>query len=170
MAVYLTSFAHGAIVVSEQKEKDLDAKISYKIESRTVDRVEVLETFLTRYDSPLKGNAPKFVEVADKYGMDYRLLVAISCLESTCGKKIIPESYNAWGWGIYGNNVITFENFDQAIEEVGKGIYEGYAKKGLDTPAKMAPIYTPPRPGHWLSGVNYFLSQMDEVATDLQTS
>lgn len=149
------------------REKESGATAVHRIESATVDRAEVLKLFLERYNSPLAKNADTFVLVADKYNLDYRLLPAISCMESTCGNKIIPGSYNAWGWGIYGSNAIFFESFDEGIETVGKGIYEGYASKGLDTPAKMAPVYTPPMSSHWLGGVTFFMNQIDEISDGL---
>ena len=162
MAFFTQNFA-----IAKEKQIDLEAGMSYSLESSRVDRVEVLEKFFEKYNSPLAGSAATFITVADKYDMDYRLLPAISCLESGCGRVLIPDTYNAWGWGIYGDNYISFESWDNGIEEVGKGIYKGYVLKGLDTPAKMAPVYTPPRPQHWLNGVSHFMSQMDDVSNEL---
>ncbi len=137
------------------------------IESKKIDRVEVLENFFTKYDSPLKGNAKTFVEVADKYGMDYKLLPAISCMESSCAKHLIVDSYNPFGWGIYGKNAIYFKNYDEAIETVGKGIAERYINRGFDSVAKIAPIYTPPNSRNWGNGVNYFISKINEEEVKL---
>jgi hypothetical protein len=168
--VFLAAAFSDKAISAQEKEGIKGPVISYQIESGEVDRVLVLQMFLEKHHSPLAANAETFVEVADKYGLDYRLLPAISCMESTCGRFLLPESHNAWGWGIYGNQAIYFEDFDQAIEEVGRGIYEGYVQKGLDTPRKMAPIYTPPRPGHWLGGVNSFMEQMDDISQQLADS
>lgn len=157
--------------ISAQEKEVLEGpSVSYQIETGKVDRELVLRKFLQKYNSPLVDNAGTFVKVADKYHLDYRLLPAISCMESTCGKVIIPDSYNAWGWGIYGNQAIYFDNFDQAIEEVGKGLYEGYVSKGLDTPREIAPIYTPPSTGHWLGGVTSFMQQIDQISQQVAES
>lgn len=155
---------------ANERREDAQAGIYHSVGSAQVDRAAVLKQFLEKYDSPLAENADTFVVVADKYNLDYRLLPAISCLESACGKRLIAESYNAWGWGVYGGNYIKFDNWDNGIEEVGKGIYEGYVQKGLDTPAKMAPIYTPPRPQYWLGGVRQYMSQMDDISDQLADS
>jgi len=144
--------------------------IYHVIETAQVDRVEVLREFLEKHDSPLADSAETFVVVADKYNLDYRLLPAISCLESACGKRLIPGSYNAWGWGVYGGSYIKFENWNNGIEEVAKGIYKGYVLKGLDTPAKMAPVYTPPRSQYWLGGIRSYMSQMDDISDQLAVS
>ncbi|MBN1162636.1 glucosaminidase domain-containing protein [Patescibacteria group bacterium] len=135
---------------------------SDKIAVSEVNRVEVLENFFDNYNSPLRDHADTFVEVADKYGMDYTILPAISCMESTCGKYMIPGSYNPFGWGIHGNSSIAFNSFDEAIETVGKGMSDIYLSKGLDTPDKIAPVYTPPNSNGWLKGVNFFIEQIDK--------
>jgi len=168
--VFTMAFLFQTHAIAQETKVDKDAGIFHSFESTKVNRVEVLQKFFEEYDSPLAESADTFVAVADKYDMDYRLLPAISCLESGCGKVLIPETYNAWGWGIYGNQYISFESWDNGIEEVGRGIYKGYVLKGLDTPAKMAPVYTPPRPQHWLNGVSHFMSQMDDVSNQLADS
>lgn len=160
----------GAAILAENKtqEESLSGPhMVHKIEYEKVDRVTVLKTFFKKYNSPLYSSAETFVQVADKYGMDYRLLPAISCMESTCGKFMPSDSYNAWGWGVYGNNVIRFKNFDEGIETVGKGIYEGYISKGLTNPSTMAPVYTPPNSFNWRNGVNFFMNQIDEIHSDI---
>ena len=139
------------------KLQDLDSKI---VESRE-SRVKALESFFTEVNSPLKPHSETFVDVADKYGLDYKLLPAISCIESSCVIKLIEGSYNPFGWGIYGNNAIYFESYDEAIEVVGKGIRENYIKRGYNTPEKMAPIYTPPNSANWLYAVKTFMYKID---------
>ena len=126
-------------------------------------RVEVLERFFEKYNSPLKDSAAVFVKTAEKYNIDYKILPAISCMESTCGKYVIPNTYNPFGWGIYGKKYIAFSSFDEAIEKVGEGLNKGYFSKGLNTISKMAPVYTPPNSYHWTSGVTYFMYKMEEI-------
>lgn len=129
------------------------------------EKIDALKTFFEGQKSPLADNAETFVSVAKKYNLDYRLLPAIACMESSCGKRIIQGSYNPFGWGIHGNSAIYFESFDEAIEVVGKGINEKYASKGLNTPEEMAPIYTPPNPVNWKNGVNFFIGKIEGPRT-----
>lgn len=164
--IFVMAFIGGINSISTPK-KDDQSLISHSIGYEKASKSAVLKIFLNKYNSPLADHAETFVEVAEKYGIDYRLLPAIGCMESTCGKFLIPGSYNPFGWGIYGDNVIRFANYDEAIETVGKGIYEGYVSKGADTPSKMAPIYTPPNHVNWLNGVSYFIGQIDDIASDL---
>lgn len=150
-----------------RENKETKIEKSFTIQYKNVNRVEVLRKFLEKYNSPLVGEAETFVRVADNFELDYRLLPAISCMESTCGKFLVPGTYNAWGWGIYGSNVIRFSSWEEAIEKVGEGIFKGYVKKGLDTPEKMSPVYTPPNPIKWGNGVRFFMNQMDELAMEI---
>ena len=168
--VFSMTFISQEVSNAQEIKVDKEAGIFHQVTGAKVSRTEVLRKFLEKHNSPLAHSADTFVIVADKYNLDYRLLPAISCMESACGKRLIPESYNAWGWGVYGGNYIKFENFNYGIEAVGKGIYEGYVLKGLDTPAKMAPVYTPPKPQHWLGGVSNYMKQMDEISNQLADS
>ncbi|MFH1899259.1 MAG: hypothetical protein ABIJ82_02200 [Patescibacteria group bacterium] len=147
---------------SERTVKTAEARlIDAQIKKSREKRIEALEKFFTKLKSPLKANAATFVDVADKYNLDYRLLPAISCMESTCGKFLIEGSYNPFGWGIYGKNAIYFKSYDEAIDTVAKGIRDNYTSKGLNTPEKIAPVYTPPNYVNWRNGVNYFISRID---------
>ena len=135
--------------------------ISDNITYENINRESVLIEFFEKYDSPLKDHTDTFIAVADKYDIDYRLLPAISCIESGCGKKLIADSYNPFGWGIYGNKVTRFANYDEAIEKVGEGLNKNYFAKGFDTIEEIAPIYTPSSHVHWLSKVRFFMSQIE---------
>lgn len=145
------------------KHENMQFEIGYK----TVDRVEILENFFSKYNSPLRGNAKTFVAVADEYGIDYKLLPSISCMESTCGKNLIEGSYNPFGWGVYGNQHIAFDDYDHAIKTVGEGLHKNYFSKGFDTTYKIAPIYTPPNSNNWYRGVSWFEKQIDLVASNI---
>jgi len=142
----------------DSKEKE----VTFDVEFKQVNRKEALEKFFEKYDSPLKSNAETFVKVADEYGIDYRLIPSISCMESTCGKFLIEGSYNPFGWGIYGDNVIYFKDYDEAIKTVGKGLNKGYFAKGFNTVEKIAPIYTPPNSVNWKNGVSFFMNEISK--------
>lgn len=156
--VILVGFA--PTTVNATGSKNMAFEIGYK----QVDRVVVLEKFFEKFNSPLGQSAEKFVQVADEYKIDYALLPSIACQESTCGKFLIEGTYNPFGWGIYGDQYISFDSYDQAIGEVGKGLHEGYFSKGYDTLAKIAPIYTPPSNGSWFRGVSWFTNQIEDIA------
>ena len=158
--IYLVTAASNASLKAKQNEVSVGG-LDREIQRSRKDRVEALEKFFDEFKSPLKANAGTFVDVADKYNMDYKLLPAISCMESSCGRFLIEGSYNPFGWGIYGKNAIYFKSYDEAIETVAKGIRDSYISKGLNTPEKIAPVYTPPNFVNWRNGVNYFISRID---------
>lgn len=126
-------------------------------------RSKIIENFFRRYNSPLVSLGEVFVGVADKYKLDYRLLPSISMQESNGGQKIISSSFNPFGYGIYGSQVKKFSSFEEAIERVGKGLREDYLDKGLDTPEKIMPKYTPSSVtlgGPWAKGVSAFMEEL----------
>jgi len=124
-------------------------------------RVANLKAFFRKYNSPLYDYAQKIVEESDKYQFDYRLLPAIAMQESNLCRVIPDNSYNCWGWGIYGTTVTRFESYDEAIETVAKGIKKNYIDHGLVTASAIMKKYTPPSQGSWATGVNTFLKALE---------
>lgn len=126
-------------------------------------RARIVEDFFKGYNSPLVNQARKFIEVADKYVLDFRLLPAISMQESNGAKRMIKNSYNPFGFGIYGSRAVRFESFEDGIEVVGKSIREDYLNIGLKTPFEIMTKYTPPslsKGGAWAKGVTHFMEEL----------
>ncbi|MCX7956043.1 MAG: hypothetical protein N2593_03005 [Patescibacteria group bacterium] len=139
-----------------------EIKEKYKIDAELSDaRVMNLKSFFRKYNSPLYNHAEKIVEISDKYGLDYRLLPAIAMQESNLCKYIPENSYNCWGWGIYGSLVTKFSSYDEAIETVAKGLKTEYIDKGLITASAIMKKYTPPSKGSWAYGVNTFMKMLE---------
>lgn len=127
-------------------------------------RVEVLAQFFKRYNSPLLANAQQIVDAADKYSIDWRLIPAIAMQESTLCKKIPKNSFNCWGFGIYGGKVTRFKNFNEAIETVTKTLARDYKEqRGLEEPHEIVTRYTPGS-GTWADNVTYV---MDRIQSSL---
>lgn len=124
-------------------------------------RSAALKRYLRKIDSPLFDYTDLLVEEADKYNYDYKLLVAIALQEST-GCKFSPEnSYNCWGWGIYGSKITRFESYEEAIRTVSKGIKEHYIDKGYVTTEDIMSKYTPSSDGSWAWGVRFFFNKIE---------
>jgi len=123
-------------------------------------RIEIVRQFFNRHNSPLEAYASTVVEEADAYGIDFRLLPAIAMQESNLCKRSPPDSHNCWGFGIYGQKVTRFENFEEAIRAVTKTLALKYKADGLDTPYEIMRRYTPQSRGSWADGVEYFMSQL----------
>lgn len=125
-------------------------------------RVEKLEGFLINYKSPLAEYSFYFVYCADKYGLDWTLLPAITGMESTFGKRIPYGSYNAYGWG---NGLSRFGSWEESIDHVSQKLAEKYIAKGLNTPYKINSVYCPPNPT-WGRKVASFMEKIDNFSQD----
>ncbi|MEK7534689.1 MAG: hypothetical protein AAB600_05180 [Patescibacteria group bacterium] len=138
---------------------NLQPSVSY---GKLVDsRVKVLKNFLEKYNAPFVPFAGEFIKSADVYNLDWKLVAAISGVESTFGKFIPYDSFNAWGWGVYGNNVIYFSSWTEGIETVSKGLRENYLDKwGAKNIHQIGKIYA--ASPTWASKVEYFMEKITE--------
>ncbi len=123
-------------------------------------RVENLKAFLAKYKSPLEPFSNHIVESSEKYGLDSRLLPAIAMQESNLCKKAPKNTYNCWGFGIYGKKVTSFSGYEEAIETVSKTLAKNYKDIGLVTPEQIMTKYTPSNNGDWAFSVNHFMDQL----------
>jgi hypothetical protein len=123
-------------------------------------RVEILRAFLQKYSSVLEPYAGDIVAAADKYGLDFRLVPAIGMQESNLCKKAPKDSYNCWGFGIYGGKVTKFEDYPEAIDMVSKTLAKEYKGNGLNTTEEIMARYTPSNKGDWAKSVNFFMEQL----------
>lgn len=124
-------------------------------------RAANLKIFFRKYNSPLYDFSDEIIKASDNYKFDYRLLPAIAMQESNLCKYIPDNSFNCWGWGIYGNTVTRFESYPDAIETISKGIKQNYIDKGLVTATAIMEKYTPSSNGSWAHGVNTFLRALE---------
>lgn len=124
-------------------------------------RVETVRRFFVRYKSDLEPFAGDVITAADKYGLDYKLIPAIAMQESNLCKKAPKNSYNCWGFGIYGKKVTKFEDYKEAIDTVTKTLAMEYKGKGLETAEEIMAKYTPSNTGAWADSVNFFMKQLE---------
>lgn len=122
-------------------------------------REAVLRQYLKGHNSPLAEHAGVFIELADKYEIDWRLVPAISGVESTFGKRIPYKSFNAYGWA---NGKYVFENWEESIEVVTKTLREKYYDKGADNIYSIARRYAPPS-STWGRNVKFFIEKIDPL-------
>lgn len=120
-------------------------------------RVENLRNFLSKFNSPLIPYASDFVAYADANGLDYRLVPSISGVESTFGKQIPFNSYNAYGW-VNGN--FSFKSWPDSIAVVSQTLKSNYVDRGLASVYQIAHVYAPPSTT-WGGKVSYFMGKID---------
>jgi hypothetical protein len=69
-----------------------ETKADYKADPR----FRILKRFFTKTDCPARHYAQVFIEAADRYDLDWRLLPSLSFIESTGGKA--ARNNNLFGW------------------------------------------------------------------------
>jgi hypothetical protein len=123
-------------------------------------RAEFLRAYLLQYNSPLADEAETFVAEADNYNIDYRLLPAIAGVESWFGTRYPRNTYNGWGYGIYGTHMTYFKSWDDAIHTISKDIREKYMDKwGAKNVYEIGSRYaSDPK---WAIKVTHFISAME---------
>ena len=142
------------------------ATTSKSVEVQAVDmRVTAVKNIFKRYNSPLVEYAGAYVKYADKHGVDWKLLPAISGLESSFGVHLMPGSYNAYGWG---GGHIYFESWENGVDVINKALRANYMDKwGAKDVWEIGPIYA--ESPTWSVRVNFFMKQIDEEYQKLST-
>lgn len=142
-------------------------------QSRALDlRAVKLEKFLDRYPwSPLRGHEQEILYCADKFGIDYRLYVAIAGAESTYGKRYPQGLKNLTG---YNSGRTGFTSIYQNIYQTSKLIGEAkYYRKFRATKDLWDLIYVykavPPYQ-HYYNNLRYALDEITKVPVVVQSS
>lgn len=121
-----------------------------------------IKKLLDRYKSPLADYAQFFVDTANKYNLDYRLLPTLAIAESGGGKKMPANSFNPFGFGIYGKHITRFDNFNEAIETVAKTLAIEYKdKRGLNTTEEIMTRYNPSNHADEAKKITSLISQIE---------
>jgi hypothetical protein len=92
-------------------------------------RFEVLRTFFEKTDCPAQEYSIAFLEAADDYDLDWRLLPSLSYIESTGGKA--ARNNNLFGWD---SGKAHFSSPTASIHHVGYRLAHSglYKHKNLD--------------------------------------
>lgn len=106
------------------------AAVAPHVNERPADyRFHLLRTFFQKAACPAEKYAQAFLDAADRYGLDWRLLPSLSYVESTGGKS--AKNNNLFGWDA-GN--ARFPSVVDGIREVGFRLANStlYRDKDLD--------------------------------------
>ncbi len=124
-------------------------------------RAETLRIYLESYNSPLASYANTFIEEADRNNLDWKLVVSIAGNESQYGQMIPPESYNAWGFGVYGTNVRYFSSWDEGIAVVSKALRTEYMnQRGATNVYEIGSTYA--EDPLWANKVMFYMNKLED--------
>lgn len=127
--------AHAQVKEAGEAGKLASGSANEIFELERDERTIKLEAYLRNVKSPMLGAANAFVKYADKYNLDWKLVAAIAGLESSFGKRIPYNSYNAWGWAVYTGKSYgaEFDSWEHGIATVSEGLRKNYYNDGLTT-------------------------------------
>ena len=165
LLVLLTTLINPS-VVGQVENAPINRQLSVPyIQVKQLDgRAKILADYFAKYNSPLEYQAQDFIDAADQYGVDWKLVPAISGVESTFGKQSF--GYNAWGWGIYGDQTLNFGSWRDGIFTVTGGLKQNYIDQGLTEPFAMNRAYA--ASPTWGTRVNYFMNDLDRFGNQYQ--
>jgi hypothetical protein len=136
--------------------------ISVPFERGIDNRLFKLKSHLENYRSPLYPYSQYIIELADKYGLPWNLVVAIAGVESGFCRNIPENSFNCWG---FDNGNYSFKDYKNALEEISLYLKNYYYDRGYDTPEKISPIYAPPSTT-WAGKVRHFMNLIESNPSD----
>ncbi len=146
----------------------LQTNSAQEVVSKKLDKEAlILQKYLAQFDSPMQDQAQDFIDAAKTYDLDWKMLPAIAGVESTFGKQI-PGGFNAYGWGVYGDQALYFKSWTDGIFTVAKGLREGYLNKGYTDPYTINRIYA--ASPSWGSRVTYFMQDLEKFAKNFNSS
>jgi hypothetical protein len=111
---------------------------AYELVGRRQDpRVETLRKFFAGIGCPAMDYAPAFLDAADSFSLDWRLLPSLSYVESTGGKAAHDNNFFGWDSGR-----AKFSSPAAAIRSVAERLSRGARYHGKTLDQKLA-MYNP---------------------------
>ena len=137
--------------------------------SKTDNRVQKIEKFFKDQNMPAYKYADDFVKYADMYGLDYRLVAAISTIESTGFRNSCKKAtFSGLGWG---SCKINFKSYEDSIRVVSWNLAGENPKTARHYGNKSIPAtleaYNPAeiRPDY-IAIVTKYMSQIAKIDTN----
>jgi len=107
-------------------------------------------------DTPMADSARPCYISAKHFGVDPMLFVGIANAESSLGKHMPSNKYNAWGVRGNGETVKTYNSWEHSCNAWHLLIKNYYIDAGLDTSEKIMPKYVGWNNPNWIINVNKY--------------
>lgn len=127
-------------------------------------RVQKLESFFKKYNSPMAGESAELIRISDDYGIPYGLFVGIAGAESTFETLGNCYDYNPYGLGCTGKSpCYTFSSFTDATRTLAGTLinhkaYTEFRKTGEIR--KLAERYLTGDKDRWTFTVKKFMNEL----------
>ena len=149
------------IQIDQEEEKSLKSQKNAELES--LEKIEELSNECT-----LDEVSCKIKKVAQNYGVDWRLAVAISMHETGKYTSVAFNDNNNVGGNFRSGSLMVFEDLDKGIDFFISNLKTKYIDLGLDTieeiSVKYAPIGADNDPNnlnqYWVSGVTKYYKEL----------
>ena len=149
------------IQIDREEEKSLKTQKNAELES--LEKIEELSN-----ECVLDEVSCKIKEVAQDYGVDWRLAVAISMHETGKYTSVAFKEKNNVGGNFRNGSLMVFEDLDKGIDFFISNLKKNYIDLGLDTveeiSSKYAPIGAKNDPNnlnqYWVSGVYKYYNEL----------
>ena len=149
------------IQIDQEEEKPLKTQKNAELES--LEKIEELSN-----DCTLDEVSCKIKKVAQNYGVDWKLAVAISMHETGKYTSVAFKEMNNVGGNFRNGHLMNFSNLDDGIEFFVNNLKTKYIDLGLDTieeiSVKYAPIGAENDPNnlnqYWVSGVTKYYKEL----------
>lgn len=148
-----------AIQIDQEEEKSLKSQKNAELES--LEKIEELSNECT-----LDEVSCKIKKVAQDYGVDWRLAVAISMHETGKYTSIAFNELNNVGGNFRNGSLMVFEDLDKGIDFFISNLKNNYIDMGLDTIELIQPKYCPIGINdngdnkYWVSGVTKYYNEL----------
>ena len=149
------------IQIDQEEEKSLKTQKNAELES--LEKIEELSN-----ECALDEVSCKIKEVAENYGIDWKLAVAISMHETGKYTSVAFNDNNNVGGNFRNGSLMVFEDLDKGIDFFISNLKTKYIDLGLDTiediSVKYAPIGADNDPNnlnqYWVSGVTKYYKEL----------
>lgn len=156
-----TNESKEVIQIDQEEEKSLKTQKNAELES--LEKIEELSNECT-----LDEVSCKIKKVAQDYGVDWRLAVAISMHETGKYTSVAFNDNNNVGGNFRNGSLMNFSSLDEGIEFFVNNLKTKYIDLGLDVieeiSAKYAPIGADNDPNnlnqYWVSGVYKYYNEL----------
>ena len=156
-----TSESKKVIQIDQEEEKSLKSQKNAELES--LEKIEELSN-----ECNLDEVSCKIKKVAQDYGVDWRLAVAISMHETGNYTSKAFNELNNVGGNFRNGSLMVFEDLDKGIDFFVSNLKNNYIDMGLDTIELIQPKYCPIGAAndpkglnkYWVGGVTKYYNEL----------